>query len=341
MLDWNKTETWKYAFQEKIEPPIEWSINNLKENLFLKTKIGYEPNIENPKFLTEKLQWLKYNYRNSLYVKISDKLSVKDYIKEKGFEENFFPKTLQIVNNVSEFNFQELPEKFIIKLNHLSGNKGNFQVFNKNILLNLTPQDTTRLQEIQMFSITPNIGAIACGEWWYLYIEPKIFAEELINRQKFEFDNGEFYECEFRIYCFHGKPKIYQVSHNVNNITHSEFKIQKSPFNFYNSNWKRLKKLSFMGPSTRRYYYSTEENMIKPYFYKELNELCEILSEDFPFLRIDIIPSSNGLKINELTPCCCSGALRFKPYSEEIDLMLGEMIDFNKLKPYTAFQYTK
>lgn len=55
--------------------------------LYYRLRVGRKLNTDNPTTLNEKLQWLKFNYRFPLQSIVSDKLLVRDYVKEKIGEE--------------------------------------------------------------------------------------------------------------------------------------------------------------------------------------------------------------------------------------------------------------
>lgn len=68
----------------------------------------------------EKLQWLKFNYRFPLQSIVSDKLLVRDYVKEKIGEEYLIP-LLGSWEEYSDIDFSSLPKRFVLKCNHDSG----------------------------------------------------------------------------------------------------------------------------------------------------------------------------------------------------------------------------
>ena len=76
--------------------------------------------IDNPTTLNEKLQWLKFNYRFPLQSIVSDKLLVRDYVKEKIGEEYLIP-LLGSWEKYEDIDFSLLPKQFVLKCNHDSG----------------------------------------------------------------------------------------------------------------------------------------------------------------------------------------------------------------------------
>ena len=73
----------------------------------------------------------------------------------------------------------------------------------------------------------------------------------------------------------------------------------------------------------------TKENK-KPENLELLLELAEKLSAGFNHVRVDFyITNDNKIYFGEMTFTSCNGISAWRP--KEADLMLGEMIDLNKL----------
>jgi len=79
-------------------------IRNKYKKLF-----GVFPNLDKPVTFSEKIQWLKLNYRNSLMVQCADKVLVREYVKGK-IGNRFLNDLLYVYNNVDEVEFSILPD---------------------------------------------------------------------------------------------------------------------------------------------------------------------------------------------------------------------------------------
>ncbi|WP_343274655.1 ATP-grasp fold amidoligase family protein, partial [Ligaoa zhengdingensis] len=66
--------------------------------------------------LNEKLQWLKLYNRHPKYTQMVDKIEVKKYVAKKIGEQYIIP-TLGVWDTPVEFNFEMLPNKFVLKCN--------------------------------------------------------------------------------------------------------------------------------------------------------------------------------------------------------------------------------
>ena len=77
-------------------------------------KTGRKLNLINPVRYTEKLQWYKLFYRDTLMTLCSDKFEVRKYVKSKGLEKILNP-IYGVYNTIEEINLETLPKSFAIK----------------------------------------------------------------------------------------------------------------------------------------------------------------------------------------------------------------------------------
>ena len=78
------------------------------------------PDLKNPKTFNEKLEWLKLYNHVPEYSKLADKLSMRDYVKDKIGPDHTVP-VLGIWDSFDEIDFSSLPHRFVLKCNHNSG----------------------------------------------------------------------------------------------------------------------------------------------------------------------------------------------------------------------------
>ena len=82
--------------------------------------MGYPLDLENPKTFSEKLQWLKVNYREPIQTVMVDKHEAKDFIAQRVGDQYIIP-TLAIWDSVEDIDFDALPNQFVLKCTHDSG----------------------------------------------------------------------------------------------------------------------------------------------------------------------------------------------------------------------------
>src|SRR5690606_23363872 len=99
-----------------------WRHRFLNEKKFLKNRfkrrMGYELNLDNPKALNEKIQWLKLYDRTPLHTIAADKFEVRSYIKNKIGEQYLVPLYFE-TKKPNDINSNTIPDiPVIIKTNH-------------------------------------------------------------------------------------------------------------------------------------------------------------------------------------------------------------------------------
>ena len=84
-----------------------------------KKHMGYSLDLDNPKTLNEKINWLKLYDRKDLHIIVADKFKVRDYIEEKIGKKYLIP-LLYHTKNANDLKPENLPSNgnYIIKTNH-------------------------------------------------------------------------------------------------------------------------------------------------------------------------------------------------------------------------------
>jgi len=98
--------------------------DSLSDEEFLKKVfpkyMGYPLDLENPKTFSEKLQWLKVNYREPIQTVMVDKHEAKHFISQRVGDQYIIP-TLAVWDSVEDIDFDALPNQFVLKCTHDSG----------------------------------------------------------------------------------------------------------------------------------------------------------------------------------------------------------------------------
>lgn len=262
-----------------------------------KIKTKRKLNLKNPKRYTEKIQWYKLNYRNPIIKQCVDKYAVREYVKKKGLE-NILNKLYAVYDNAEEFNFEVLPQKFVVKTTNSSGTN----IFCKN-KENIKKEEI--IEKLNRFLETKNIHA--GREWAYYGINARIIVEEFL-----EDDVHEGID-DYKFLCFNGNPEyiVYDID---------RFKNHKR--NFYDINWNYLD-ISSDCPN----FGNTVE---KPEKLEEMIKIAQILSEDFPAVRVDLYCVKNKVYFGELTFYPWSVYVDFQP--DDFDFLLGEKFEIENIK---------
>ena len=269
----------------------------LKEWNFKSGYLSYKINKKKLKTFNQKLQWIKLYGITDLMRDCTDKVKVRDYVREKIGDEYLKP-VLQVIrseesgvrsNNLTanssllttnlfdKVDFEKLPNTFIIKCNH--GCKWHYIIKNKNEYLK-----NKRLVDITRCNITgwleQDYSLWGGFEMQYREIKPKIFIEPLLR------DNINQDAQKLNVYCFNGIPKTFIkfFDNHKMSIWDEEFHSMENIFGFH------------------------EENINLPFdeYLNQSIDLSKKLARNFDFVRVDWMIFKNKLYFEELT---------FTPYS--------------------------
>jgi len=264
-------------------------------------EVGYFPDFKNPKTFNEKINWMKFNYYNPQEEKIIDKYEFKNYIKNK-LKKDYTVPLIDVYEDVNEINFDKLPQKFVIK-STISGGSSGVEIIkdkNKTDINKLKYKFNNLLQEwhsIYYYSFCRG----------YKNIKPRIIIEEYIEQ-----NNHQLYDYKF--FCFNGEIKIIEF---ISNRKNGNFCAS-----FYDENWKKLNLYSSNHKTGKS---------AKPKNFEKMKEIAKILSNDFPFVRVDMYNINGKIYIGEMTFTPLSGFMKFNPLVW--DNKLGEYWKLEKIEP--------
>lgn len=257
-----------------------------------KIATGRKLNLQNPVRFTEKLQWYKLFYRDSLMTKCSDKFSVREYVASKGYEDILVP-LYGVYERAEDINFGELPNRFVLKTNNGS---------HTNILC----EDKTKL-DIELTRNTLNqwlndwAGKVG-REWAYHDIKPRIICEEYLEKDS----NNDL--IDYKFFCFNGEPiSLYVI---VERFLKDGIKL-----GIYDTKFNKL-------PYNRSEIRDLKYNAVKPKNFDKMVEIARDLSKDFPHVRVDFYNIDGKIYFGELTFYTAGGYQTYTP--DEFDFILGE-----------------
>jgi hypothetical protein len=253
-------------------------------------------NVDNPKTYNEKLNWMKLYYRNELMPNCVDKYAVHQFVKDCGCGE-ILNEILWEGFDTSEIPFDRLPNQFVIKVTHGSGN--NIICKDKS---KLDKEDTRRkLNKWLKQKYLPGYG-----EWFYGLIKPRIICEKYLS------DKSGKPAMDYKVFCFHGEPKLIQVDID-------RFGDHKQ--NFYDTNWN-FKDIKIHTENERN------ANIPRPENFTNMLEICRKLSKSFPHVRVDLYNIDNKIVFGELTFFHLSGMQKF--IDKELEKEMGHWIELPK-----------
>ncbi|WP_195265428.1 ATP-grasp fold amidoligase family protein [Clostridium sp. 1001275B_160808_H3] len=259
---------------------------------YIKTKL--KPNLKSPKTFYEKIQYIKINCDLNKYSEFVDKYKVRCYVERKIGNEYLIP-LIDCFKSSDEIDFEKLPNKFVLKANHSSGqniickdkNKSNINEYKKMISKWMKENFYYKLREVQ-----------------YKNIEPIIMCEEYL-----EDVSGNL--MDYKFFCSEGKPQFIQLDID-------RFRGHKR--NFYDLSWSKL--------PWKCVHDNIEYKIDKPKNLEKMIEVASKLCQDFQFVRVDLYSVGEKVYFGELTFTPGAGVELYEP--KEINTVVGNLIDIRK-----------
>ncbi|MGN1165388.1 MAG: ATP-grasp fold amidoligase family protein [Lachnospiraceae bacterium] len=256
-----------------------------------RTQMGFIPDLENPKTLNEKIQWLKLNDRKDFYTMVADKYAVRKYYADEFGEEYVVP-LLKKFDSWKDITFENLPdEPFVIKANT---GTGTLQIVRdkKEINISKLRVDARKWMNFNHY--------YRSQEWQYKNIKPCIIVEKLLqdangkipNDYKLHYFNGEL---QF-IYCVVDREGV-----DCRSMYSPEWK--QLPFQ-----WISVKNHNIMN-------YTMEAP--RPQNLDKMILFGNKISKNFKYVRVDYYEVNGKLYFGEITLYHGSGMNKFYPAESE------------------------
>lgn len=293
---------YKHLVKKESKITTEEHVKKIVDKIYAK-KFHKKINYSNPITFNEKLNYLKFNWYDQRCFACVDKYLVRDYVKSKGLD-FLLNDIYNVYDKAEDINIDDLPDKFVLKTTHDSGMHLIICNGNKN-----TINWTTKKKKLNRW-LKSNY-CFSGGEWPYYNKHPRIVCEKFLEDKK----NSEL--LDYKFFCFSGEPKFIFFASDRNHEVKSDF---------YDLDWNLLPFRWEYEPSGKKY--------PKPLRLKEMIEYSRILSDGFPFVRVDFYEVDGNVVFGELTFFHGGGFGPFYPQS--IDEQLGKFITLpDKSKPWS------
>ncbi|MGX1929505.1 ATP-grasp fold amidoligase family protein [Flagellimonas sp. 2504JD4-2] len=254
---------------------------------------GKKLDLENPIEFNEKIQWLKVYYRPVILNQLVDKYAVRPYVENKIGSEHL-NKLIAVYYKSKDVNFDELPDRFVIKAAH---------GYNFNLIAN-NKEDVNRLKAKYLFRKWLSRNQYYRGglEWAYKDVRPKLIVEKYLE------EIGSEGISDYKFYCFNGKPEFLQVDVD-RGASHKKY--------YYNPKWEKL-------PFTRKGFELITDNLTKPKNFDKMLQICEKLAGPFPFVRVDLYNLEGKILFGEMTFYPGDGRQEFVP--DKYNKIIGDLM---------------
>lgn len=261
-------------------------------------KCHYEPDLKNPRTYNEKLQWLKLNWYDPLAEQCADKVEVRRYVAQQGYEDCLVP-LLEVYSSADAIDPAALPDKFVLKGAHGSGMVC--------LCRDKTAFDFAKAKAECRRWLRLNYSHFS-AEWVYKRLRHRIVCEQFL-----ETETGAPPQ-DYKIYCFHGEPKCVMVA--------SGRMEHELCMDFFTPQWERM--------PFKRHNPNSAVLPQKPELLEQMLEMARTLSRPFPHARVDLYCVKGHIWFGEITFFPATGMQPFEPF--EYDLLFGSWLDLDRVE---------
>jgi hypothetical protein len=242
------------------------------------------PNLWRPRGFTEHLLVRMLFDRDPRLALFADKLTARAYAKARlGGEENLTT-LYAVVDTAVEIRRLALPERFVMKPNHMSG------AFR--IVSDATSVQRSELEALAASWLNRRYG-VAPYEWAYRGIRPRVLFEELLEH------NGVL-PIDYNIHCFDGEPRFVRV-------WRGKFGPEITVIT-YDTDFRQIP--TWLAPSSLR---RVREESDPPPNFDRMLEIARKLSKGSDYVRVDLYNLGGRVVFGELTNYPHAGYVRFDP----------------------------
>ena len=272
----------KYFFVNQI-----WSDQAIIKRQF-KHYHGYAIDLDRPKTLNEKFQWLKLHDRQAFQTQLADKIGMRDYVAKELGEELLVP-LLYRTRDYRDLLPENLPEPpFIIKANH---NSGSFVIVRDKSAVNWE-----KVRKEFRFILQWNYYWSE-REWQYKDIVPEILVERLLETKDGKIPN------DYKINCLNGEIAFVYVAVD---------REGKNKRNIYDPQWNPL---SFTWAKFYKDHAGMRGDEVEaPATLEQMYAISRKVAALYPYVRVDFYDVDGKLYIGEITQCQGGGYDQFLPF---------------------------
>lgn len=269
---------------------------------------GEQFDIKHPKTMSEKLNWLKLHDRKPLYTTLVDKYRAKIWLAEHFGDEYIIP-TLAVYQSADEIDIEALPNAFVVKCNHDSGNvfichdKSSGIYYDKH----MEPRTLGEVKQALNEGLKKNFYWEA-REWAYKNVKPCIIVEKLLLKKDGSIPN------DYKLFFINGEFQFTYVSFDREGVNDRCT---------YDEHWERM-------PFVYADHYNEKINtsdVPRPMSYDQMLSLGKKIANHYKFVRIDFYDVDGKMYFGEVTQFHSGGFADF--YPAEYDAIYAEKLKLN------------
>lgn len=269
-------------------------------------RMGRFAKLRKPQDLNEKILWLTLHSDTKEWSRLADKYEVRGFVKDCGLEE-ILVKLYGLYYSMDEVEFNKLPNAFVLKPTHGSGD---VVVVKDKLRVNLEEVKNKIQNGLDEYICT------SAAELHYTKIPHRVIAEELLVNDSLSAKYSSTL-IDYKIWCFNGRAEYIWVCMNrfVKNKDGAEVMT-------YDRAWNAHPEYCRVTPD-----FSLAEPMPRPNGYEHMLQVAEKLAENFPVVRVDLYNLNGKIYFGEMTFTSYGAIMDF--YSDEFLQLAGSMIDLS------------
>jgi len=246
---------------------------------------------------------------------LADKLLVKEWLEAKRpdlLSKMKIPKTYWNTTDVDTITLKNLPSSYVLKSNHASGT-----VIPVKDGIDLTSKQ--KINENDFKKTAKRWMKMVWGEWGelrYTNIKPCIFAEEFIEMT----DGSGGVPIDYKLHVIHSHVVLIQVA--LSRFSNPELQFYNRKFDRLNMAWSLAR---------HNYYNKSSSSIPKPVSIDNMIYIAEHISENLPYMRVDLYELHGDLYFSEFTFASAAGKGITTP--KYVDHILGYMLAHKEIIP--------
>jgi hypothetical protein len=243
------------------------------------------PNLWRPSTFNEHVLAKLLFDRDPRLTLFADKVAVREFVRQRLGGPEHIARLFAVIEHADGIRDLELPEAFVMKPTHMSGE---FEIVQKGATI-----DRGRLEALADSWFRRNFGAER-AEWAYRAIPPRVIFEELLEH------DGEL-AIDYDFYCFGGEPRFVRVVRDKftpvpSGTVYDAADFRLLPVTLHKSPYRRV-----------------AEQVPPPPNYARMLEIARLLSRNVDFVRVDLYNLAGRIVFSELTNYPHAGTRKWDP----------------------------
>ena len=264
--------------------------------------MGRKINLSNPKDLNEKINYLKFHADLGEWARLTDKYTVREYIKERGLGNILVP----LYGNYGSGeelidDWNNLPDSFVIKSNHGCGTV--------KLVHDKQSENLSKIKKETDGWLKMKFG-VGTNEPHYTLIKPCIIVEQLLEDYSMQPFSKSM--IDYKVWCFEGKPYSILV------VANRDYQNGLYQLDTYDIHWNRIDRALTS-------VHGRPPLLPKPKNFEVMLEYASVLSKGHKQVRVDLYNIDGKICFGEMTFTSQGGYMNY--FTKDFLLEMGSQFE--------------